>query len=175
MFICGSSILTAAELKWNFEENANEPKWVSVNDTVMGGRSKGGPEVKEGFLHFSGTLSLENNGGFSSIRTRDFSGDLSDSEGLVLRVLGDGRTYQLRVSTDATYRRSRIAYRADFETKKGEWTEVKVPFSSMKPGWRGMKLKGPELDLTKVTEIGILLGDKKPGEFALKVDWVKSY
>ncbi len=43
---------------------------MGVNDGVMGGLSKGDPAVsKQQKLVFKGGISLENNGGFSSIRT----------------------------------------------------------------------------------------------------------
>ena len=42
--------------------------WRSVNDGVMGGRSSGGMVQAEDALKFTGELSLENNGGFSSVR-----------------------------------------------------------------------------------------------------------
>jgi len=146
-------------------------KWFSVNDGVMGGLSKGLANIEHGSLHFRGDLSLENNGGFSSIRTAgeyDFSGKTM----LVMRVKGDGRAYQLRLATDARYRRSAISYGADFATEKGKWIEVKIPFEELSPGWRGRELDGPAIALSKVEEIGILIGDKKPGAFSLEIDWI---
>lgn len=80
-------------MKFEFGEGKGEPRWVSVNDGVMGGLSKGGAEMKDGVMVFSGVLSLENNGGFSSVRTRGYEADLSGAKGIVLRVKGDGRTY----------------------------------------------------------------------------------
>jgi len=71
--------------------------WRVVNDGVMGGLSKGQIKVsKDGILTFSGNLSLENNGGFSSMRTEKLEMDLSQAEGLVTRVKGYGRTDQMR-------------------------------------------------------------------------------
>ena len=35
----------------SFDESATEPRWVAVNDGVMGGRSQGGPEVIHAFGH----------------------------------------------------------------------------------------------------------------------------
>lgn len=156
----------------NFDDSAREASWVAVNDGVMGGRSSGGPSVADGRLEFSGTLSLANNGGFSSVRSvgRDF--DLSDASHVVLRVRGDGRRYQLRLATDARYRGSAISYGAGFDTTAGEWIEVRVPLADLKPTWRGNDLQGPPLDPSKVEEIGLLIGDKREGPFTLFVDWI---
>ena len=155
----------------DFKSEAEAPKWFSVNDGVMGGLSKGKPTIKHGALHFRGELSLENNGGFSSIRTSG-NYDFSGKEVLVMRVKGDGRTYQLRLATDARYRGSAISYGTEFKTENGQWVEVTVPFEKLSPSWRGRKLDGPPLDLSEVEEIGILLGDKKAGGFTLEVDWI---
>jgi monofunctional biosynthetic peptidoglycan transglycosylase len=70
--------------------------WVVVNDDVMGGistsrflTSKDGPAV------FKGNLSLENNGGFASVRTISILPNMEGAETFVVRVKGDGRTYRL--------------------------------------------------------------------------------
>jgi NADH dehydrogenase [ubiquinone] 1 alpha subcomplex assembly factor 1 len=45
--------------------------WQAVNDGVMGGVSEGTFQITDrNTLAFVGTLSLENNGGFASVRTR---------------------------------------------------------------------------------------------------------
>lgn len=150
-------------------------EWRVVNDGVMGGLSKGKIEVDDGVMTFSGTLSLENNGGFSSIRTGSVTLDLSGAEGLVARVRGDGRTYQMRIGTDARYRGMEVSFMAEFDTRKGEWTEVTVPFGDFKGSFRGTKLKNAKFDPAKVSRLGLLLGDKKAGPFKLEVDWIKTY
>ena len=156
----------------NFDNSPQEPRWVAVNDGVMGGRSSGGPRVADGQLEFSGQLSLANNGGFSSVRSvgRDF--DLSDASQVVLRVRGDGRRYQLRLASDARYRGISVSYGAEFATKAGEWTEVRVPLASLTPTVRGDALQGPPIDPSQIREIGLLIGDKREGAFALSVDWI---
>lgn len=159
----------------HFTNPASEPSWASVNDGVMGGLSQGSAEVKDGVLLFTGKISLENNGGFSSIRTRGRTWDMSQCEGVSLRVRGDGRSYQLRLASDALFRGSPISYGVEFRTEKGKWVEVLIPFAALKPTWRGRKLDGPAFNQAKVSEIGILLGDKKSGAFRLEVDWLKSF
>ncbi len=84
----------------------------------------------------------------------------------------DGRRCQLRLSTDARHRGSLIAYGAEFPTEDGKWIEVRVPFESLSPTWRGDKLDGPPLDLSKVEEIGILIGEKRPE--LLRSRWIGS-
>ena len=156
----------------NFDGSAAEPRWTAVNDGVMGGRSRGGPEVADGRLQFAGDVSLENNGGFSSVRTigRDF--DFSGAEAVVLRVRGDGRTYQLRLATPARFRGITVSYGGDFATVTGEWTQVRVPLAALRPSAHGMALSGPPLDPAQVRELGLLIGDGKAGPFRLEVDWI---
>jgi len=156
----------------DFDNGPGEARWVAVNDGVMGGRSSGGPTVADGRLEFSGTLSLANNGGFSSVRSvgRDF--DLSDASHMILRVRGDGRRYQLRLATDARYRGMPISYGAGFDTTAGVWAEVRLPLAALRPTVRGSTLQGPPLDPSRVGEIGLLIADKREGAFTLLVDWI---
>ena len=151
-------------------------EWRIVDDGVMGGLSQGQREiVREGVLRFHGNLSLQNNGGFSSLRTGNVEMDLSKAEGVLLRVKGDGRTYQVRFSTDARYRGREMSFQADFVTKKGEWTEVKVPFTRFRGTWRGEDLPDKVFDPAKIRRIGLQLADKKEGAFELHVDWIRTY
>lgn len=150
--------------------------WRVVDDGVMGGLSKGRVSISdEGILTFKGTLSLENNGGFSSIRTNTVELDLGASQGISARVRGDGRSYQMRLGTDALYRGREVSFTADFATEEGEWTTVKVPFEKFTGSFRGMKLKEEVLDPEKIRRLGLLLGDKKAGPFELEVDWIRAY
>ena len=165
---------TSSMTLFEFSGAANETAWISVNDGVMGGVSRGGAKLIAGSLHFNGVLSLENNGGFSSIRSGGPTRDLSIANTIVLRVKGDGRIYRLQLATNAEFRRSRISYQAEFPTKQGEWSEVAVPLAGLVPMYRGQTLSGPPLDRTKIAEIGLSLADGNPGPFALEVDWIRA-
>ncbi|MEY3143383.1 MAG: hypothetical protein RLY21_1876, partial [Planctomycetota bacterium] len=71
----------------NLEFESGTKGWQTVLDGVMGGRSTGRIAAGEGgTLRFTGELSLENNGGFSQIRTAVPEGTFSGKTGLVLRV-----------------------------------------------------------------------------------------
>ena len=155
-----------------FEGDPSEPGWVVVNDDVMGGRSRGAVVVADGELRFTGMLSLANNGGFSSIRTRERNFDFTAMTNVVLKVRGDGRVYQLRVATDARFHGISISYAASFQTTEGKSTLVRVGLTDLKPTARGTPLDGPQLDPSQVRAIGLLIGDKREGAFSLAVDWI---
>lgn len=156
-------------------DEAEKLDWRVVDDGVMGGLSQGKREIsKDGILRFFGVLSLENNGGFSSLRTEPVNLDLSGADGLTLRVMGDGRSYQIRLATDAEYRGREMSFQADFRTEKGKWIEVKVPFNRLVGTWRGEDLPDRVFDPAKIRRLGLQLADKKEGAFELRVDWIRS-
>lgn len=156
----------------SFDGSATEPRWVAVNDGVMGGRSTGGPRVAGGRLEFSGELSLANNGGFASVRSVGAGFDLGGATAVVLRVRGDGRRYQLRLATDASHRGLAVSFGAGFDTTAGQWTEVRVPLDSLEATVRGSRLQGATMDASRVRAIGLLIADRREGPFALLVDWI---
>ena len=72
--------------------------WVSVNDVVMGGVSNGRLEATgNGTVAFTGFVSLEQGGGFASVRSRPQEHDLGGKSGLQLRVRGDGQRYKVNL------------------------------------------------------------------------------
>lgn len=162
--------LTGVRKLMDFGEDTRE--WRPEHDGVMGGVSTGSAEIADGQLLFSGELSLKNNGGFASVKTPVENGDWSSAGKIVLRVKGDGRSYQVRLATDALYRQSRISYGASFPTTDGTWTEVALSFNAFRPSHHGRPLDGPPLDLENIREIRLLLGDGRAGGFALRVDWI---
>lgn len=146
-------------------------RWSSVDDRVMGGvsRSRLMLDAEEGTALFTGDLSLENSGGFASVR-RAVSG-LGKADTVLLRVKGDGRRYQFRVRTDE--RLAGVSYRASFETRAGEWIDVELPAAEFRPQYRGRAVQGvPPLDLAEARQIALLIGDKRPGPFRLEVRWI---
>ena len=169
--------LTASEMKpmkmlFDFTGSHSAEAWAATNDGVMGGLSFGSAEVADGAMRFSGVLSLENNGGFFWIHT-DGPFDLSDYEGIRFSVLGDGRTYDLRLQSDAMFRAwSPVAFRKAFATEPGEWIEIFVPFRELSQSWRGRELSGYEFNSADVRRIGFMLADKQAGDFELKVRWL---
>ena len=150
-------------------------RWTIVNDGVMGGRSSSDVELTgDNTAIFSGFLSLENNGGFASVRGRFPPLDLSAYEGVTLLVRGDGRSYQLRFRMDGSF--DGVAHGTEFETKAGEWAEVNIPFNRLQPTFRGYRPPGAgPLDPSRIQQITFLIGDKIEAPFRLEIAWVKAY
>jgi hypothetical protein len=163
-----------ALLLTDFTTNSPDLVWYVVNDNVMGGRSEGGFSLQQGELVFTGRTNTRG-GGFSSIRTMPLQLDLSGHEGIRVRVLGDGRRYTWRLTTDARWRGREVGYWADFDTLDGAWTTVDIPFSAFVPQFRGYQLDGPALDTGKVTGMGLMIYDKQDGPFRLQLDSVHAY
>jgi monofunctional biosynthetic peptidoglycan transglycosylase len=159
----------------DFKAAKEKERWRIVNDGVMGGLSQSGIEITSAtHAVFQGTLSLENNGGFASVRRLPHDYKLAKHEGVLLRIKGDGRTYQFRVRTNDRF--DGVSYRAEFKTKRGKWMTVKVPFKSMKPTFRGRPVPdAPPLRPERIRQIGFLIGDKREGRFRIEIDWIQAY
>jgi uncharacterized surface protein with fasciclin (FAS1) repeats len=163
-----------AKVLFDFAEHSTLPQWTAVNDTVMGGRSKGGFELTDGdTLLFSGRLSLENNGGFTSIRSKPADLGLDGFDTLTVRLKGDGRTYSMDLRTRST--RMASSYRAEVVTKDGEWATYAIPLKSFAYTSFGRQLGGYGMvKAADITTVGFTLADKVPGPFALEIDWIKA-
>ena len=162
-------------LIFDFEGQNEAARWVRVNDGVMGGLSQSNLTFSDqGTALFEGTLSLENYGGFASVRTYPYDFQLGGYAGLAVRVRGDGRRYKLRVRDDE--RLDGPAYEADFETVADTWTTVQVPFADLRATFRGRWLRNrPPLTGAAVRQIGFMIADKQAGPFKLEIDWIKAY
>jgi len=140
--------------------------WLAINDGVMGGISSGRMVQSGDVLRFEGSLSLENNGGFASVR-RPIEEDLAKTTRVQLKVRGDGRTYQFRLRQDDGF--DGVAWRAEFSTD-GNWQTVNLVFEEFVPVFRGRQVPdaGPVAPAA-IRQIGFMLADRKPGPFALEI------
>ena len=151
----------------DFNKDSDLSNWTVVDDVVMGGRSDGNIEInQEGHAVFQGQVSLENNGGFSSVRYRFEQQKVDAYSKVFMRVKGDGKRYQFRMKSDRFDRHSYIYH---FETT-GEWQTVEIPLREMYPGFRGMKLNMPNYPGRILEEVAFLISNKKAERFQLEID-----
>ena len=155
------SILTA------FDAQSRNLDWYIVNDTVMGGRSNSRVEQDDNHLIFSGELNTKG-GGFASVRSTPTQLDIGDIESFVLKVRGDGRSYQLRLMSSQT----RLSYATTFNTSDATWLQIELPLEAFVATWRGRKLNRPPINPEDITSIGFMLADNRDGPFSIEVDWI---
>jgi NADH dehydrogenase [ubiquinone] 1 alpha subcomplex assembly factor 1 len=155
--------------------------WRPANDTVMGGVSTSRAERRGQALRFAGELSVENNGGFASIR-RPFDGvaaasdaGASDVAGFALLVRGDGNRYRLRLYTrDRAGGENSFAYSAAFDTRAGETTRAELRWPQFSASFRGRPVPAaPPIRFADLTGIGVMItkADHRAGRgpFALEL------
>lgn len=175
--LCASQASAAGgeTILFDFSNARQMESWMIVNDGVMGGLSQSQMQLTDNDTAiFRGRVSLENNGGFASVRTMPLAYDTAGHAGLRLRVKGDGRDYQLRLRTNNRF--DGASYRYKFATQPGEWMEVEIPFNQTVPTFRGRVLTDyPALDAAQLRQVGFLIGNKVAEPFRLEVDWVKAY
>jgi hypothetical protein len=159
----------------DFSNKDEIPEWLIINDGVMGGVSKSDIAYNpDGYLVFTGKVSLKNNGGFASFRSQSKVFDLGEYDGIKVRVRGDGKKYSFRLRTSNSY--DGIAFAADFKSLKGEWQEIRIPFNDFTPRFRGrIIMNADELNKSNIRQLGFLISDEQQGPFALEIDWIKAY
>jgi hypothetical protein len=156
----------------DFDDEADFSSWTPVNDVVMGGVSRSTFKPAEpGTARFAGTVSLENSGGFASVRTAPRAWNAAGAHAFVLRARGDGRTYKFTVRTDDGF--DGIQYQARFTPPAGEWCEIRLALDSFSATFRGRVVPGaPPLDPARVRAVGFMISDRQAGAFELLVDWI---
>ncbi len=152
---------------FDFNSKSELSDWMIVNDVVMGGRSDADMYIGEdGNAIFSGTVSLENYGGFASVRHRFPTRIVEEFNKIKIRLKGDGKRYQFRVKNSKYDRHSYISY---FQTS-GEWQTIEIPLKDMSPQFRGRRLNMPNYPCERMEEIAFLIGNKKAESFRLEID-----
>ncbi|MFK8055223.1 MAG: CIA30 family protein [Saprospiraceae bacterium] len=148
---------------------SDSESWYVINDGVMGGVSESKIVQLEDAVRFEGTVRLENNGGFASMRKEIEPIKTLLPEAIVqLEVRGDGQEYECRFRMDG----SRLSYVHAFTTKADEITSISLLIKDFKPSFRGRKYDVDEvgyLDLERLQELGILIAGKQKGPFQIEV------
>jgi len=166
--------MTSGHTIFVFQGGTDASDWQILNDGVMGGLSSSSFQIlPSGAAVFSGIVSLDNGGGFASVRSPPIEQDFSACDSFVLRIRGDGHRFKFSVRTESGF--DTPTYQCAFETKPGEGEECRLPFTDFVPAFRGRLLTGVlALNPARVRSVGFLIADKQDGPFRLEIDWVKA-
>lgn len=159
-----------------FDFGSTSAAWRSVNDDVMGGISRSSFEIDaNGYAVFKGALSLENNGGFATVRSPARDLGLAGHDGLRLRVRGDGRTYGL-MALRSDKRGEIGVWEKKFSTVAGKWQEIQIPFADLALTIMGQRVPGaPAVPLGEIRSPSFIIADKDESPFRLEVEWIRAY
>ena len=156
-----------AKVVYDFSENSSLRNWRVIDDGVMGGVSQGALRINyEGHGVFSGFISLDNYGGFSSIRYNVDAIDVLGYKYISIIAFGDNKEYRLRIKSDFY---DRHVYSKSFFAKN-EWQEILIPIHTMEPQFRGRSLRMDRFKGESIVELGILIGNKVEENFTLFID-----
>ncbi len=141
--------------------------WV-VNDDVMGGISQSTLRQDTQGMFFEGLVSLENNGGFASMRSSaQFP---AGTQMLELLAKGDGKQYKLVLRTALA---PRVSYVADFIAEP-IWQTHQFNLNQFKSTFRGQDISAPILSFADAIEFGILISNNQAGRFAIQLKTLQS-
>ena len=146
--------------------------WQPINDGVMGGQSSSRLRWSEaGHAVFEGLVSLENGGGFASLRASTSALAASGVVGYRVTVLGDGKHYKMNLRMDAAF--DGVNYQAEFFPPMGQWATLDLPLAAFVPSFRGrVVVDAPVLDPAKVNQVGWMIAARQAGSFQLGIQSV---
>ena len=156
----------------DFRKGMDLDAWEVEDDVVMGGRSSGHIKMNtEGHALFFGEVSLENNGGFSSVQHYFEPIDISAYDTACIRLKGDGKNYRFLVEGDP---QKRHYYVYPFQTT-GQWQTIEVPLRQMYPEFRGDRLNRPNYPGETLSMVRIMISNKQAESFRIEIDaiWLK--
>lgn len=141
--------------------------WEIEDDVVMGGRSKGSFVVEPGgSALFSGDVSLENDGGFSSVQHYMDPVDVSAYRTAFIRLKGDGKRYLFIVEAE---KNARHYYVHEFQTGT-DWQTIEIPLSSMYPVRRGDRLNIPNYAGKTLAQVRFMIANQTAESFRLEIN-----
>ena len=85
---------------------------------------------------------------------------------VVLRIKGDGKSYQFRIKDQSS---AYYSYSTTFATT-GEWETITINLNSLYPSFRGRRLEAANYNSDSFEEIVFLVGNKKQESFQLLLD-----
>ena len=140
--------------------------WRPLNDNVMGGRSSGAITWSDAGMSWSGATRLENNGGFSSVRSPWGSSDFSDLKSITITCRGTGGPFKLTLETSRTWY---LPYAFAAFEPESEWSEITLPLEDFRWSQAFIGDTGFTPSLSNVLRVGLMKYDGTAQPFQLEV------
>ena len=147
--------------------------WRAIDDRVMGGVSRSRLRFNaEGHATFEGEVSLEQNGGFASVRSGPALPGVPGATECVIEARGDGKHYKLCLfivdAFDAT------SYQAELSPPAHDWSVISLPVAAFGASLRGRQLPhAPALSTAGIRQVGLMIAGRQAGRFALDIRTIR--
>jgi hypothetical protein len=143
--------------------------WHAIDDRVMGGVSRS--ELRHdraGHAVFEGTVSLERNGGFASVRSNPGERGLPGAGTCLIDLRGDNKPFKLSLLTDDGF--DSLNDQASFAPTGTDWQTGQLPLADFRASFRGREaLDAPHLDPARIRQVGLMIAARQAGPFALHI------
>lgn len=157
-------------MRYDFgKQGCDRCDWFVVVDGVMGGLSSGRLTIEEKSMVMAGDISLENNGGFASLRTDYQRYDLSPYSSVVIKYRSTGQDFAMTLNN---YRRFwRPQFKVALPDTDNQWVEKTLNFSDFKKMRFDEVLGGgpSTKELSNVIRLGFISNEKKASPYVFEV------
>jgi NADH dehydrogenase [ubiquinone] 1 alpha subcomplex assembly factor 1 len=143
--------------------------WRAIDDRVMGGVSRSTlRHDPAGHAVFEGTVSLERNGGFASVRSSPGERGQIGATACLIELRGDNKQFKLSLLTDDGF--DSLNYQASFAPKGTDWQTLHLPLADFRASFRGREVTGAQpLDPARIRQVGLMIAARQAGAFALDI------
>ncbi len=176
IILCALLVTSDADsLVIDFGSKGKESNWFVLNDGVMGGRSGGEVIFGDNSFTFSGEVSLENNGGFASIRSPFLTYKLQQYKQVEIRYRATGMQFALTMANSKRWYNPN--YKFNLAQTQGQWKTAVILLLDFKQYQVGRET-GYTIateTLNQIIRLGFISNEKRAGEFELEVDYIKFY
>jgi len=156
-------------LLFDFTEPHAAHGWHAIDDRVMGGVSRSTLRADPaGHAVFEGTVSLEQNGGFASVRSSPGEHGRPGARTCLIEVRGDAKQFKLSLLTDDGF--DSLNYQARFTPAGTDWQTLHLPLADFRASFRGREVThAPALDPARIRQVGLMIAARQAGPFELQI------
>ena len=156
-------------LLFDFTDPNAANAWHAIDDRVMGGISRSTQRHDPaGHAVFQGTVSLEQDGGFASVRSSPGERGLAGAATCLIELRGDNKQFKLSLLTDDGF--DSLNYQASFAPKGTDWQTLHLPLADFRASFRGRAVpNAPPLDPACIRQVGLMIAARQAGAFALEI------
>lgn len=154
---------------FDFTDPSAANAWHAIDDRVMGGISRSTlRHDPAGHAVFEGNVSLEQNGGFASVRSSPGDRGLPGAQACLIELRGDNKQFKLSLLTDDGF--DSLNYQASFASKGTDWQTLHVPLADFRASFRGREVTdAPPLAPARIRQVGLMIAARQAGPFELHI------